>query len=137
MSNIKQTIVIRTDLNMRKGKMIAQGAHASIAFLTRKLALDVSPTERRGRKFYGAEALLTEPQMAWIDGDFTKICLGIGSEAELLALHEAASRAGLVSHLIVDNGLTEFNGVRTPTCVAIGPDYAERIDPITKDLKLL
>ena len=27
---MKQVIVIRKDLNMRKGKMIAQGAHASI-----------------------------------------------------------------------------------------------------------
>jgi len=30
----KQVIVMRKDLNMRKGKMIAQGAHASMAFLT-------------------------------------------------------------------------------------------------------
>ena len=27
---IKQVIVMRTDLHMRKGKMIAQGAHASM-----------------------------------------------------------------------------------------------------------
>lgn len=27
---LKQIIVMRNDLNMRKGKMIAQGAHASI-----------------------------------------------------------------------------------------------------------
>jgi peptidyl-tRNA hydrolase len=26
----KQTIVLRKDLNMRKGKMIAEGAHASM-----------------------------------------------------------------------------------------------------------
>ena len=30
---IKQVIVMRNDLNMRKGKMVAQGAHASIMFL--------------------------------------------------------------------------------------------------------
>lgn len=36
MGKTKQVIVMRTDLNMRKGKMIAQGSHASIAFLTRK-----------------------------------------------------------------------------------------------------
>lgn len=28
--NVKQVIVMRKDLNMRKGKMIAQGAHASV-----------------------------------------------------------------------------------------------------------
>ena len=34
---VKQVIVMRNDLGMRKGKMIAQGSHASISFLTRKL----------------------------------------------------------------------------------------------------
>ena len=31
---IKQVIVMRKDLNLSKGQMVAQGAHASIAFLT-------------------------------------------------------------------------------------------------------
>ena len=35
--NIKQVIVMRHDLKMRSGKQIAQGAHASMSFLTRKL----------------------------------------------------------------------------------------------------
>lgn len=36
---IKQVIVMRTDTDppMRKGKMVAQGSHASIAFLTRRI----------------------------------------------------------------------------------------------------
>ena len=39
--------------------------------------------------------------------------------------------------LITDAGLTEFNGVPTKTCLALGPDYPENIDPITGNLKLL
>ena len=35
--NTKQVIVIRKDLNMRLGKSVAQGSHASISFLTRKI----------------------------------------------------------------------------------------------------
>lgn len=31
--NVKQVIVMRKDLNMRRGKQIAQGAHASMAAL--------------------------------------------------------------------------------------------------------
>ena len=31
---VKQVIVMRKDLNMSKGKMVTQGAHASVAFLT-------------------------------------------------------------------------------------------------------
>ena len=39
--------------------------------------------------------------------------------------------------IIRDSGFTEFNGVPTLTAVAIGPDYPEVIDPLTKHLKLL
>jgi peptidyl-tRNA hydrolase len=46
----KQTIVLRRDLNMRKGKMIAQGAHASMrAIHARQLkrVVDNCTTHRR------------------------------------------------------------------------------------------
>ena len=33
MKDIKQVIIIRKDLNMRKGKMIAQGSHSSMKVL--------------------------------------------------------------------------------------------------------
>ena len=38
----KQVIVIRKDLNMRKGKMVAQGAHASMAAILNYELRDVS-----------------------------------------------------------------------------------------------
>jgi peptidyl-tRNA hydrolase len=34
MKDTKEVIVIRKDLNMRKGKITAQASHASMAFLT-------------------------------------------------------------------------------------------------------
>jgi peptidyl-tRNA hydrolase, PTH2 family len=34
---IKQVIVMRHDLKMRRGKQIAQGAHASMSFICRRL----------------------------------------------------------------------------------------------------
>jgi PTH2 family peptidyl-tRNA hydrolase len=37
----------------------------------------------------------------------------------------------------VDAGLTEFNGVPTKTCIAIGPNWSDEIDEITGHLKLL
>ena len=38
--------------------------------------------------------------------------------------------------LITDGGLTEFGGVPTRTCLGIGPDYDDRIGPVTGDLEL-
>jgi PTH2 family peptidyl-tRNA hydrolase len=42
-----------------------------------------------------------------------------------------------VAVIIYDNGNTEFHGVKTLTAIAIGPDHAEFIDPITGHLQLL
>jgi PTH2 family peptidyl-tRNA hydrolase len=39
--DIKQVIVIRKDLKMRRGKEIAQGAHAAMAWLTNRLRQSV------------------------------------------------------------------------------------------------
>jgi PTH2 family peptidyl-tRNA hydrolase len=61
----------------------------------------------------------------------------VGSEAELLEVYESALVAGLHTSLIVDAGRTEFNGVPTKTCIAIGPEFPERLVGITDQLKLL
>ncbi len=78
----------------------------------------------------------SEAEMDWINGLFTKVCLQVNSEAELLEIHKKSSDAGLEVHLIQDSGLTEFAGIKTYTCLAIGPDYSDRIDKITSELKL-
>ena len=45
--------------------------------------------------------------------------------------------AGLLCSLIQDAGLTEFDGVPTYTCCAIGPNWDEDVNKITGHLKLL
>lgn len=92
--NTKQVIVMRKDLNMRKGKMVAQGAHASMAVL-----LD----------------MMTR------------------SENKVLK----TTVRGEPCALIENSGLTEFHGVKTKTCCAIGPWWSYDIDLITGKLELL
>lgn len=127
MANVKQVIVMRHDLGMRRGKQIAQGAHASIAFLSEMLRQS------------GRVALddLTPAERSWIEGPFAKVCVRVNSEAELMDVYERAKSAGLRVHLITDSGRTEFHGQPTATCLAIGPDVAEKVDEITGELKLL
>lgn len=79
---------------------------------------------------------LTDVQKAWISGLFTKVCLQVPDEPALLAIAEEAKNAGLDCHVVTDCGLTEFNGVETKTCLAIGPDEADKIDQVTGKLSL-
>lgn len=117
MGIVKQIIVMRTDLNMRKGKMVAQGAHAAVAAVVENLA---------------------DPRVVeWLNSHFTKICVGVDSADELSEIVGRAQAAGLIVRSIVDSGRTEFGGVPTPTCAAIGPDTAANLDPVTGSLRLL
>lgn len=134
----KQVIVMRNDLGMRKGKMIAQGAHSSIAWMTHRMMIAKEvDTVGHYRGYHPAELGLNEAEYAWVEGRFTKICVRVDSEEELLEIHLRALDAGLTSHLITDAGLTEFAGVPTRTCCAIGPNWSDDIDNITGHLKLL
>lgn len=138
----KQVIVIRKDLNMRKGKMVAQGSHASLGVILNMFNNDQKIPENPPEIINGEYTLsLTikenSPLDAWLRGVFTKICVSVNSEQELLDIYEKAKNAGLPCTLIKDAGFTEFNGVPTYTAVAIGPDEVEKIDAITKNLPLL
>jgi PTH2 family peptidyl-tRNA hydrolase len=79
----------------------------------------------------------SEVERAWLTGSFAKVCCRVDSEEELLAIHARAREAALEVHLITDSGKTEFHGKPTVTCLAIGPDDAEKIDNVTGHLQLL
>ena len=123
---IKQVILIRRDLAMRRGKEIAQGAHASMEFLVAHL---------QGLAVPGVVTIEIDAALcAWLRAGTPKICLQVKSANELLDRHEQALARNLRSHLIEDSGRTEFAGVPTITACAIGPDLAEDIDAVTGDL---
>ena len=126
----KQVIVIRRDLRMRRGKEIAQGAHASTAWLADRVIQGMTPN---GTVDHVA---LSAAERAWLESSFRKVTVKVGSEEELMAVYGKAVEAGLVVHLVTDRGLTEFGGIPTRTCLAVGPDYDDLVDPVTGDLEL-
>ena len=114
---MKQIIVLRKDLKMRKGKMIAQGAHASLGATLKNL--DDSRVK------------------TWLKGAFVKVAVSVDSEEEMRELQKSAIKRGLICEEIIDSGRTEFHGVPTLTALAIGPDTEDNLDPVTRHLKLL
>lgn len=144
--NLKQVIVVRRDLNMRKGKMCSQAAHASMAAILTKDSNSSSGFLKKvflwlGDFIFGIDnstkLVDTVEVRQWLAGKFTKICVSVDSEKELLDIYKSAKAEKLLCSLIQDAGLTEFGGVPTYTAVAIGPAKPEKIDKITGHLKLL
>lgn len=158
----KQVIVVRTDLKMRKGKVAAQAAHAAMKVFLDRVTRPMTAVlgehhnvvrphpgfaDRYDRPAPGApdesvmrgeiKIPLNAPMMDWLMGRFTKVCCRVESEEELLRVCDAALKARLSCALIQDSGKTEFGGVPTLTCCAIGPAYPQDIDPVTGNLKLL
>ena len=123
----KEVIVMRKDLNMRKGKLVAQGAHASLGAILGQMKRDGSTL---------VLDLTDERLEPWVTGRFKKICVYVNSEEELLQIYKTAKEAGMICSLIKDAGLTEFNGVATITATAIGPDREDKVDAICKHLPL-
>lgn len=123
----KQALVLRKDLNMRKGKIAAQASHASLGAILGQM-------KREGNTM--VLDLNDERLEPWITGRFKKIGLYVNSEQELLDIYEQAKAAGMIVSLIEDAGLTEFGGVKTLTAVAVGPDRSDKVDSITGHLPL-
>ena len=112
----KLTLVVRADLGMGRGKIAAQAAHAAVS---------------------AALASIGTPDFAaWLRDGQPKVVLRATSEEHLQSLAEHARAAGLPVQVIHDAGRTQV-AEGTPTCCAIGPAEASRIDAVTGDLQLL
>lgn len=142
----KQILVVRKDLNMRKGKISAQCAHASMKVLLDAAKrqqedwddqFDGVPLVETGTKEISFEYEKGSAWDQWLNGTFTKICVYVESEAALEEVFQKAARAGIPTSLIIDSGKTEFNGIPTKTVCAVGPAWSDDLEPITGGLPLL
>lgn len=144
--SVKQVIVCRMQypdgkggtFKPRLGKLAAQVSHASLQVL-----LDYRVRNLRSINISSEESLdvpvessilltgLSSDIISWIEGNYTKVVLGVDTEEELLKVHALALGAGLPTSLIQDIGATEFHGVPTFTTCAIGPADSVLIDKIT------
>ena len=112
---MKQAIIIRTDLNMGRGKIAAQCAHASLSAYEKTPFVKKNIWKLKGQK---------------------KIVLKVNSEKELIEILKNAQLKDIKSALIRDAGHTQVEP-NTVTALAIGPDEDKNIDELVCNLKLL
>jgi PTH2 family peptidyl-tRNA hydrolase len=135
MHDVKQVIVVRKDLKMRKGKLAAQVAHASMKVIldkTLKMKNELSKVHEWWLRFE-----YESPLSEWLNGSFTKVVVYVESEKELFDIKNECHYNDIPWAVVIDSGKTEFHGEPTLTCLAVGPDWSDKIDEITGDLPLL
>lgn len=146
MKEYRQLIIVRKDLDMSAGKLAAQVAHASNAFLTAWIRNIIDGS---GNEDLIKDKIITkEIYENWIKGSFTKTVCQAKNKNKLNKAISIAKEMGLVENIdywiIKDNCLTELepeeideNGVgRTVTCIGFKPMPTEEAHKISKKFNL-
>jgi peptidyl-tRNA hydrolase len=115
LKKFKQVIVVNESLNLPRGKLAAQVAHASVTSLL---------------------AASTENLQSWLKKGMPKVVLAGKNEGNVIECYEKAVSENIAAHIVRDAGKTLL-AAGTVTCVGIGPAAEEEIDRITGDLKLV
>lgn len=121
MSEMKQVIVMRRDLKMRRGKEISQAGHGVLGARDDSMDRwgDIGPN-------------MIAP---WNENGWKKVTCKVYSEQELVDLAKQAEELNIGHYLVRDAGKTEVKP-NTATCLVIGPDNSSYIDRITGELEL-
>jgi PTH2 family peptidyl-tRNA hydrolase len=114
----KLAVVVRDDLELSRGKLAVQVAHAAVSCAFKS---------RRKRSAW---------LKAWMDEGQRKVVLRAKDLEELKGLEGRARSLGLATEMVTDAGLTEVPP-GTTTCLGIGPGPEELVDRVTGQLRLL
>jgi len=114
---MKQVIVIRTDLDMGKGKIAAQVGHACV--------LGAEHVRKSNPDWF----------KEWWSGQ-EKIVVKVTSLKELEEIKEHAFSLNVPCSEVTDAGHTQIEP-GTTTCVSLGPAPEDLVDKISGNLKLL
>jgi PTH2 family peptidyl-tRNA hydrolase len=115
---IKQVIITRIDLDLNKGKLCAQVAHASLM------------------SYFEAERMNNSIAKEWLDTGEKKIVLKVSDGEALEKLFAAFKFKKIPAALVVDAGLTAVPP-GTKTALGVGPWKSSEIDIFTRGMKLL
>ena len=122
MESYKQAILIRTDLDMSKGKIAAQASHAAVDAVIRVLEVD---------RLFKSDIF-----KSWKRQGMKKVILKVSGKEELFKFKSAAEREGIKVAIIKDAGMTELPP-GTYTALAIGPAREDKVDKVCGKLSAL
>jgi peptidyl-tRNA hydrolase, PTH2 family len=114
----KQVLVIRSDLEMGRGKAAVQCAHAAVS----------AAEEARNH--------LHSWWKSWMEEGQLKVAVKVPDLDSVLDLERKGRSKGIPAHLVRDRGLTQVPP-GTITCLGLGPAPADIVDSLTGNLTLL
>jgi PTH2 family peptidyl-tRNA hydrolase len=119
--NLKQVYLVRTDLDMGKGKIAAQCSHAAV---------------KAFRQLQNLSEQASKALDQWEWQGSRKVVVKVGSEDELTRIISHARRNGIYATTIRDAGRTQVEAGAL-TVGVIGPADEKLIDEVSGHLKLL
>ena len=117
MSNVKQVIAVRIDLDMGRGKIAAQVGHACV--------LGAEHVRKSNPEWFNE----------WWNGQ-EKVVVKVNSMKELEEVKEHAISINIPWSEVTDAGHTQI-APGTTTCISLGQAPEDLINKVTGDLKLL
>ncbi|RVE45541.1 hypothetical protein evm_009806 [Chilo suppressalis] len=117
-SEYKLVLVVRTDLNMSKGKIAAQCGHAAVG------------------AFEKAQRKDPEGLKCWQMTGQAKVAVKTDSVDEIKQIADNAKKMGLITSMIRDAGRTQI-APNSITVLGVGPAPKDVVDKVTGHLKLL
>ena len=114
----KLVIAVRSDLDLSRGKLAVQVAHAAV--------MAAFEAKAHHRKWF----------TSWWNEGQKKVVVKGGTVADLQTLRAKSRSIGLTTAMVEDAGLTELPP-GTVTCLGIGPGPNAIVDQVTGHLKLV
>lgn len=126
MSELKQAIIVRKDLNLNRRNLATHVARASLKFI-----IENNEAERGGQLLVS----LSSDEQAWLTGSFSQDIFGVSTGDQLDDIMFRAEVMGIEAYPVFNS--TDDSENQTLTCIALGPDEPDVINRLVHGLKPL
>ena len=130
---VKQVIVVRKDLKMSTGEVAEKVTDAALKIFFDRIAKWTTNVTINNTIILEG---MTSPIKKWVDGNSAKNILSCNTENDIMTLADKAKNLNIPFAISFDNTFNTFNDTTTPLCIALGPDYDDKIDPLIRECEV-